>query len=65
MDPLGARLDIINAEEITRWSDVKETTDPLSAASTAMSILGPELPCVHTTPPFNIRPDLNQKVAFV
>ena len=64
MDPLGAVPDITSASDISRWSQSSSDSDPLSVASDAVTVLGPDLPCVHQAPPFNIRPDLNDKVAF-
>lgn len=60
MDPLGAVPDLTQASDIVRWNAASTVVDPLSAAS----ILGPDLPCVHKQPPFNVRPDLNEKVSF-
>lgn len=60
MDPLGAVSDLTQVDQIVRWSNVPCDTDPLTAAS----VFGQELPCFHKVPPFNIRPDLNEKVAF-
>lgn len=60
MDPLGAVTDLAKLENIPRWSQSPVVNDPLLAAS----VLGPETPCLHTEPPFNVRPDLNEKVAF-
>ena len=65
MDPLGARPTTITAKEVTRWSSEECISDPLSQAKAAADVLGAELPNAHKTPPFTIRPDLNQKVAFM
>lgn len=64
MDPLGAVPDITAPSDILRWGQDSTANDPLSQASEAAATLGADLPCVHKTPPFNIRPDLNEKVAF-
>lgn len=60
MDPLGAVSDITKPEEIVRWGQAPVVNDPLLAAS----VLGSEPPCAHQEPPFKVRPDLNEKVAF-
>ena len=64
MDPLGARPNILTAEEIPRWGTEESNLDPLTSTSFAISIIGPELPNVHSNPPFTIRPDLNEKIAL-
>ena len=63
MDPLGARPDTVDADGIERWGDVEPESDPLTAAANT-SVIGSELPCAHATPPFPVRADLNNKVAY-
>ena len=66
MDPLGARPTITTADGISRWSQEnveQKIRDPLSPGP---SLFGPDsdLPKAHTSPPFETRKDLNEKVAL-
>ena len=60
MDPLGARPVIVEVEELTRWADALSPRDPLTSAS----VVGPDMPNAHSSPPFSVREDLNSKLAI-
>lgn len=57
MDPLGAKPQVVDASEITRWADTESEGPPPNVDEET-------LPNAHVISPFSIREDLNRKVAL-
>lgn len=57
MEPLGARPQTVDGNSLPRWSKIEVDM----AASEAS---GRTYPSAHSTPPFPIREDLNEKIVL-
>ena len=57
MDPLGAKPQVVDASEITRWADTAPEGPPPNVDEEL-------LPNAHVISPFSVREDLNRKVAL-
>ena len=57
MDPLGAKPQVVDISDVTRWGDTAAEGPPPNVEDEA-------LPNAHVISPFSVREDLNNKVAL-
>ena len=57
MDPLGAKPQVVDASDVTRWSETSPEGPPPNVDEES-------LPNAHVISPFYVREDLNRKVAL-